>query len=137
MNIHQKIKALRLFNDFTQEEMAEKLGYASVQGYAKIERGESDLTIGKLEEIAKVLGVNLQNLISLKSKNAISMAENCLDINYCTRKVSCLTVLTESECLHELEKMRILLQEKQIQIEHLQFEVSLLKKLAKLSEQDS
>jgi DNA-binding XRE family transcriptional regulator len=29
MDVHEKIKVMRLFKDLTQEEMAEKLGYAS------------------------------------------------------------------------------------------------------------
>jgi transcriptional regulator with XRE-family HTH domain len=133
MNIHEKIKVLRLFNSLTQEEMAEKLGY-SVQGYAKIERGETDPTIGKLEEIANVLGVKLLDLLGLKGKNAINIAENCqyLRHNY-PQNVSCLTLLTEAECIHELEKTRLLLHEKEMLIEHLNAEIALLKKVIELT----
>jgi transcriptional regulator with XRE-family HTH domain len=129
MNIHEKIKVLRLFNDLTQEEMAEKLGY-SVQGYAKIERGETDPTIGKLEAIANALGVKLQGLLSLKGKNVVNIAENCQQIrgNY-PQEVSCLTLLTEAECVHELEKTRLLLHEKDMEIDYLRAEIDLLKKV--------
>ena len=141
MNIHEKIKVLRLFNNLTQEDMAEKLGYGSVQGYAKVERGESDLTIGRLEEIAKVLGVKPQDLLRLKSKNALAIAENIAEnqINNCLLSVNtaCVTFLTESECLNELTKLRLLLHEKEVEIEHLNFEISLLKKLVDLSTQNS
>lgn len=134
MNIHEKIKVLRLFNDLTQEEMAEKLGY-SVQGYAKIERGETDPTVGKLEEIAKVLGIKLQDLLGLKGKNAVAIAESCQHLrqNY-IQNFSCLTLLTEAECLHELEKLRLLLHEKDMEIEHLKTEIELLKKVIELSQ---
>ncbi|MFU8789962.1 MAG: helix-turn-helix domain-containing protein [Methylobacter sp.] len=134
MNVHQKIKALRLFNDFTQEDMAEKLGYSSVQGYAKIERGETELTVSKLEDIAKVLGVSLQALLNLNGKNAVNIAENCQYPKRFQHAPDCLIVLTETECLNELEKARLLLHEREQEIGHLKFEIALLKKLVNKSE---
>lgn len=133
MNIHEKIKVLRLFNDLTQEEMAEKLGY-SVQGYAKIERGETDPTLGKLEAIAKVLGIRLQDLLGLKGKNAVNIAESCQLLRHNElQSFGCLTLITETECLHELEKAQLLIQAKDMEIEHLKTEIALLKKVVELS----
>ncbi len=133
MKIHEKIKVLRLFNDLSQEEMAEKLGY-SVQGYAKIERGETDPTIGKLEAIADALGVKLQDILGLKGKNVVTIAESCQQIrsNY-PQDLGCLTLLTEAECVHELEKTRLLLHEKDMEIEYLRAEIDLLKKVIELT----
>ncbi|MCK5877926.1 MAG: helix-turn-helix transcriptional regulator [Candidatus Marithrix sp.] len=41
-----------------QEEIANKLGM-SVNGYAKIEHGETDLQLSRLNQIAEVFEVNL------------------------------------------------------------------------------
>jgi transcriptional regulator with XRE-family HTH domain len=137
MTIYEKIKILRLFNNLTQEEMAEKLGYGSVQGYAKIERGEANLTVAKLEEIAKVLNVKLQDLLNLKSKNALNIAETIIGSQQTgcdsIKNPACVIFLTEAECLNELHKLRLVLHEKELEIEHLKFEISLLKKLVDLS----
>ena len=42
MNVNEKIRIMREVRNWTQEEMAEKLGM-SHNGYAKIERGETKL----------------------------------------------------------------------------------------------
>lgn len=132
MDVHEKIKVMRLFKDLTQEEIAEQLGY-SVQGYAKIERGESEPTLGKLEDIAKVLGVSLQDLLGLNESNVIHIAGNCCQhIRHNYSQNLNLTLLTETECAHELEKTRLLLQERDKEIEHLKTENSLLREVVEL-----
>lgn len=133
MDVHEKIKVMRLFKDLTQEEMAEKLGYASIQGYAKIERGESDPTLGKLEEIAKVLGISLQDLLGLNESNVVHIAGNCCQhIRHNYAQNVTLTLLTEAECTHELEQTRLLLQERDKEIEHFKTENSLLREVLEL-----
>ena len=44
MEIHDKIRIMREINQWSQEEMAEKLEM-STTGYAKIERGQSNINI--------------------------------------------------------------------------------------------
>ena len=132
MDVHEKIKVMRLFKDLTQEEMAEKLGYASIQGYAKIERGESDPTLGKLEEIAKVLDISLQDLLGLNESNVVHVAGNCQNTRYNYAQNVNLTLLTEAKCTHELEHTRLLLQERDKEIEHFKTENSLLREVLEL-----
>lgn len=48
MEYNKKIRVLREIRQWSQEDMAEKLNM-SVNGYAKIERGETKLTLNKLE----------------------------------------------------------------------------------------
>ena len=50
MKVNEKIRFLRENKNLTQDQMAERLGM-STNGYAKIERGETRLTIPKLEQI--------------------------------------------------------------------------------------
>jgi transcriptional regulator with XRE-family HTH domain len=133
MDVHEKIKVMRLFKNLTQEEMAEKLGYASIQGYAKLERGETDPTLGKLEDIAKVLSVSLQDLLGLNESNVVNIAGNCCQhIRYNHSQNVTLTLLTETQCAHELEQTRLLLQEGYKEIDYLKTENSLLREVAEL-----
>lgn len=54
-------------NRLTQEEMAEKLGI-SVNGYSKLERGISKLSLEKLEQIANIFQINVSELYSATEK---------------------------------------------------------------------
>ena len=132
MDVHDKIKVMRLFKELTQEEMAEKLGYASIQGYAKLERGETDPSIGKLEDIARVLGISLQDLLGLNESNVVHIAGNCQQIRHNYSQNVTLTLLTETQCAHELDQTRLLLQERDKEFEHLNTENSLLREVIEL-----
>lgn len=56
MLVHEKMRFYRLQNGWSQEYMADKLGI-SVNGYGGIERGETDISLSRLRQIASVLGV--------------------------------------------------------------------------------
>jgi transcriptional regulator with XRE-family HTH domain len=60
MKVHEKIRFLREAKNWSQEEMAKKLNL-SVNGYSKIERGETKTYNPKLEDIAKVSAIPAQN----------------------------------------------------------------------------
>lgn len=62
MQIHEKIKHLREFNNWTQEELAERMDM-SPSGYAKIERGETKLYLDKIQKLAQIFEINLFDLI--------------------------------------------------------------------------
>ena len=68
MNVNEKIRIMREVRNWTQEEMAEKLGM-SHNGYAKIERGEPKLYLEKLNQIAQIFNINLSDLVSDNDKN--------------------------------------------------------------------
>lgn len=75
MKVNEKIRFLRESKNWSQEEMANKLGM-STNGYSKIERGESSLTISKLEKIVEVFGIDILEIISLGEKNVIIFKES-------------------------------------------------------------
>ncbi|TAE49422.1 MAG: XRE family transcriptional regulator, partial [Cytophagales bacterium] len=54
MEIGKKIKKLRELRNITQEYMAEKLD-TSQQNYSRWEKGEIEITVSRLEQIAKIL----------------------------------------------------------------------------------
>ena len=56
MEVHEKIKFLRLTKDWSQEDVAVKLEM-SPNGYGSIERGETDVNLSRLKQIAQLFGV--------------------------------------------------------------------------------
>jgi transcriptional regulator with XRE-family HTH domain len=52
-----KLKQLRELKNYTQEYMAQQLGL-STRAYSKIETGETQLTINRLNEISSILGID-------------------------------------------------------------------------------
>jgi transcriptional regulator with XRE-family HTH domain len=134
MEVHEKIKVMRLFKGLTQEDMAEKLGYGSVHGYAKLERGEISPTLDKLEEIAKNLDVTLQDLLGLNESNVVHIAGHSYQHNNYPQHV---TLLTESQCTQELEKARLIIEQKTKEIELLNKQIEQLQKINALLEKNS
>ncbi|AWG22181.1 hypothetical protein FFWV33_11990 [Flavobacterium faecale] len=55
--VYINIRKIRELKNLTREHVAADLNM-SMSGYGKIERGDVDLTVSKLIEIAKVLGVS-------------------------------------------------------------------------------
>ncbi|MFI3217937.1 MAG: helix-turn-helix transcriptional regulator [Methylococcales bacterium] len=56
MEVHEKIKLLRLTKAWSQEEVAAKLDM-SPNGYGSIERGETDVNLSRLKKIAQLYGI--------------------------------------------------------------------------------
>lgn len=75
MKVNEKIRFLRESKSLTQDEMAERLGM-STNGYAKIERGETRLTIPKLEQIVEVFDTDILELMSLGERNVVYFQES-------------------------------------------------------------
>lgn len=63
INLYKNIKALRLKNQWTQEELAKKMGYTDRSMIAKIESGKVDLARSKIIEFAKVFNVSPGDLM--------------------------------------------------------------------------
>lgn len=59
--INKKIKNIRKHKKFTQAHIANRLGITT-RAYAKIENGETNLTIEKLYKITDILEINLSHL---------------------------------------------------------------------------
>lgn len=75
MKVNEKIRFLRETKNWSQEEMANKLGM-STNGYSKIERGETRLTIPKLEQIVEVFDTDILELISLGENKVIYIQDS-------------------------------------------------------------
>jgi transcriptional regulator with XRE-family HTH domain len=64
MKLGSKIKILREWKNYTQEYMAEKIGLTQ-SNYSRIERDETDVTFTRLQKIAEVLNINVDDLVKL------------------------------------------------------------------------
>jgi transcriptional regulator with XRE-family HTH domain len=74
-NIGTKIKKVRELRNYTQEHMAHKLSMSQVN-YSRIERNEVKIKPEKLEEIANVLGVDVDALLSFDEKVVFNIMHN-------------------------------------------------------------
>lgn len=74
-----KIKQIRELKNFTQEYVAQKLGL-STRAYSKIETGETQLTINRLNEISSILEVQPMEVLGFDDKKIFNFY-NSSDIN--------------------------------------------------------
>lgn len=81
MSVNEKIRKIREAKDWSQEQMAEKLDM-SLNGYAKIERGESKIYLDKLEQIAQVFDIDVIELMQSDGKNICFQIESPLGSVY-------------------------------------------------------
>jgi transcriptional regulator with XRE-family HTH domain len=128
MKVHEKIRFMRQSKNWSQEEMADKLGM-STNGYANIERGETDVPFSRLEQIAKTLEVELLELLSFGERNIFYLVtgDNSQFNNHIKMQQS--GHLDEStELQHELEKMYLILKQRENEIEYLKEIINLIKK---------
>lgn len=65
VNLGQSIRMLRELRNFSQKHMADELDL-SLSGYGKLERGETDPSYSRLKQIAEILSVSVEDLISFK-----------------------------------------------------------------------
>jgi transcriptional regulator with XRE-family HTH domain len=73
-----KIKQIRELKNFTQEYVAQKLGL-STRAYSKIETGETQLTINRLNEISDILQVPPMEVLGFDDKQVFN---NCKQDGY-------------------------------------------------------
>ncbi|MBX9850661.1 MAG: helix-turn-helix transcriptional regulator [Cytophagaceae bacterium] len=74
-----KIRKLRELKNLKQEDMADKLGI-SVTAYGKMERDETDISMERLDQIAKALDLSVQDILAFDEKvlfNFLSTASQC------------------------------------------------------------
>ncbi|STO63474.1 putative transcriptional regulator [Haemophilus parahaemolyticus] len=103
MEIYDKVRIMREVNQWSQEDMAEKMGM-SVTGYAKIERGQSNIHYDKLVQLAKIFNISLSDLISVDEKKPTwYFRENN------TQNIQANYYATDEAILLELEKTKLVL----------------------------
>lgn len=66
--IYINIKKIRELKNLTREFVADEINM-STSGYGKIERGEVDLTLSKLDKIARVFNVSVDFIFKFNASN--------------------------------------------------------------------
>ena len=132
MSVNEKIRKFREAKDWSQEQMAEKLNM-SLNGYAKIERGESKIYLDKLEQIAQVFDIDVVELMQSDGKNICFQIESPLGSVYQGGGETQMLIEIERlklELSHAKEKedlLKRLLEQKDNEIQILENVVGLLK----------
>lgn len=120
MGIHKKIRFMRQQKGWSQEEMANHLGM-SLNGYGGIERGDTDIGLSRLKQIAELFGMSLGQLVNLNEKGSYStfnfFGTNSTGVNEGTQTnnnyCNCYFACNAPECDYlrqqiELERLRII-----------------------------
>lgn len=131
--MHDKIRLMRELNRWSQDEMAKKLNM-SLNGYAKIERGETKLYLEKLNQIAQIFNVDLLDLLASHDKGVVFVMNENGDnasANYYSQNAPTAAVNPE------LEKLQLIIAHQNEIIEQKNNELAALKKLIALLEQQS
>lgn len=119
MEVYEKIHFLRQLKNWSQEEIADKLGI-SVNGYAKIERGETDVSLSRLKQIAKVLDIELVELFGFGEKNIFYViGDNTLHNCNQFSNIHSANGTTEEKTQFQLEKLYLIVQQQSKEIEYL------------------
>lgn len=107
MEIYDKVRVMREVRQWSQEEMADKMGM-SVTGYAKIERGQSKLHYDKLEQIAQIFNISINDLVDIDKKQpSWYFGENSANYNGANYYSS------EQSIILELEKLKLTIENQQ------------------------
>ena len=106
MKTYEIIRLLREEKEWSQKDMAEKLDM-SVNGYAKIERGETGINIARLEQIAAVLDVDTHDLIPLSDGNSAYLV-----IKGYNNQANGIVYNNKEELQIEIEKLKLMLKHK-------------------------
>lgn len=125
MQLTEKLRFMRHIKKWSQEEMAYRLNM-SPSAYGSVERGETKLSLPRLEEIAKLFEIELAELIDSNGRN-VSNFFGEIHSNHCQNWYSNPSSEQFVELQHELEKNRLLLQERDKEIGYLKELVELLK----------
>ncbi|THA14452.1 helix-turn-helix domain-containing protein [Rodentibacter pneumotropicus] len=96
---------MREIRKWSQEEMAEKMNM-SLNGYARIERGETKLSLEKLEQIANIFNMDALEFMQTANKGVYFMLNDSADNNNVTYYGS-----NELSAV-EIEKLKLIIQNK-------------------------
>jgi transcriptional regulator with XRE-family HTH domain len=75
--IADSIKKFRELKSITREQMSADLNM-SLSNYSKIERGEIDLTITRINEIAQILKVDISQILNFDASQIFNVTHNSM-----------------------------------------------------------
>lgn len=123
MSIPQNLQKLRKNHELSQEKMAEMLNM-SKNGYGKLERGESRITIEHLQQIAQVFNVDVADLLKEDRDFTLLLGDN--HDNYANKYY---------DNTQEIEKLTMMIAHKDELLIQKDKEIALLRKLLNLNDE--
>ncbi len=133
MSVHEKIRFIRRAKGLSQDEMAEKLDMC-LNAYGNLERGDSELTISRLEQVAQVFEMSVPDLFGFDEKNVF----NANGANHGTQQIqSYCTIAYPADYLQlkiDFEKQTALVLQKDSEIKLLHERIADLNRIIKLLE---
>ncbi|OOS00428.1 hypothetical protein B0186_06185 [Canicola haemoglobinophilus] len=127
--INERIRVLREEHLFSQEQMAEKM-HLSPNSYGKLERGETKLTLDKLEQIANIFDMDIVELINSGDRNI------SYQVNHYVSGVNAVNIGSElkefKDFIFENEKLQLIIAHKDETIEHQKQEIALLRQMLEM-----
>ena len=128
MKVHEKIRLIRESKRWSQEDMAEKLNM-SLNGYVKIERGETKAYHPKLEQIASVLEIDLIELMPDDKSVCVISGDNSTNNNHHV------IIGSSTELAFEIQKLQLINSHQAETIAHLKKDIARLTELLELYKQ--
>lgn len=128
MTTGDKIRGIRLLKGYSQENLAEML-QLSLRAYGDIERGKTDISDSRLQQIAEALGVSSTDILSFGEKinnffdqcNSPQVVAGSNNSNHQTNNYD------QRELLFEIEKLKLENENLKLQKEKAELELKYLK----------
>lgn len=132
MKSHEKIRKIREEKKWSQEELANKLGL-STNGYAKIERGETRLTLSRLFQLAEIFKLDIFELIQgdiqyMGERVASHINHECDLVGY--------SATEHKNLIQEIEKLKLIIQHQETLLAQQTRELNLAQKILAIYEQN-
>ena len=129
MSVHEKIRLIRETKGLTQEQVAEKLKI-SVNAYGDIERGNNDVKLSRLKQIAEFFEIKLSDLFELTEKGTLNIYFSGCEQNENNK-------LYIGASAIEFEKQQLIIELKDKEIAMQQREIENLKEIIALLKKDT
>jgi len=124
MNVSKRIREFRLQKNWTQEEVAEKLKI-STNGYGCIERGTTEVTLRRLEQLAEIFEISLAKLLNLDGKFIFNQIGDNQHNNSSNFNLDG-QLSIESDCKYKLEKQQLIIEKLEQEVTYLKQSITLL-----------
>jgi len=132
--IGSKIKQLRAMKGWSRQQTADKLEL-SVTSYGSIERGETDVTLGRLAQLSEIFEITLFDLLGVVAeKNVVNFSK--IHNTECFIGIHS-SASNESHPNHEVRELQLIRQSQEKEIEYLKQQIAQLQEINQLLKQKS
>jgi len=121
MQLHDKIGLMRKMRGWSQEQIAEKLEM-STNGYSKIERGETDIQLSRLNQITEIFDIELKDLINFDDNKILNFSSS----HYESHFNNYVNTQNSAKLEYEIDKMSLIIDHKNQEIVHMKIEIKQL-----------